>query len=423
MVERIRNIAFTAVVALLLFSAILYQAADALIPGFEAAETSNAEGRDFVTWSDVRENTLVDGSFQDEFEQFAADSIPAKDTVVVTNAALQRFGIASSAKVFGYDVYPTFFDSEYLTSQTDQRILPMPTAVPREGSRPMKNLETWCATLSEAASTHPDTRFVVEIVPQVRQDDTNPAYRYVRGANLMDEEWIQQEWGGRLDDSIVFNVDGIVDREELRTQWFTTDHHWTIERALHTYNDIGSRLGWTPVPYESAPVVQVTPEWYGSDARRALDFEFASTMYDQADDFSSLEFYKISNGQRSGGPIELGKREAFLGGELGSEDIAKYSAYTDYYGNGSAWIENTAQDNGKTCLLIADSFGYGFRRYVAMNYETTITLFPGNGHVGHTVDWFIEEYDVDDVVVITHAQSPDFIANESAGFLSGESED
>ena len=54
----------------------------------------------------------------------------------------------------------------------------------------------------------------------------------------------------------------------------------------------------------------------GADARRALDFEFASAMYDQADDFSMLQFYKISDGQRTGVPFDLGKREAFLNGEL-----------------------------------------------------------------------------------------------------------
>ena len=413
------NVVFLALVGALVFSAIAFQVADRLVPSFEAPKSSSVEGRKYVQFEDVVEKSVVDGEFQDSFEQYAADSVPLKESLVALSAALQRQGIVTANIPFGYRVYPTFFSSEYCAVPEDGLLVSLPARAPGSGSSTARHIDDWTATLSHSAENHPDVRFLVNVSLQVRQDDSDPTYDHVSSYKKIDAGWVRAAWDKGLDDSIDFVVDDVAGYDEVRDGWFATDHHWKLEHALSSYNKIADEMGLRHVEWDDAPAVEAVPSWRGSHARRGLDFDYTDSIVDQAYDFSELS-YKSYNEQGVGKEIENGKREAVLAGEFDARRMSLDDAYSDYYGNKPAVVENAGPNNGRTCLLVGDSLSYVLRRYIAFNYKRTVCVHPGNGKVDRTLDSFIDEFDADDVIVLTHALSPDFIAQQSPKFLKGE---
>ena len=413
------NIIFVILVGAFLCGALAFQVADKVVPSFEAPKSSELEGREYVQFSDVLGKSIRRGVFQDQFEQYAADSMPARETLVALSAALQRQGIVTANVPFGYGVYPTFFASEYCAVPEDGIITCLPMKKPEDDSAAIERIDAWTRTLSNAAANHPETRFVVNVALQIRHDDSNPAYDYVTSFDKIDANWVREVWTKNLSEGIDFILDDVADAEEVRDGWFATDHHWKLEQALETYNDIAQRLGLRHVAWGDAPVVEVVPSWQGSLARRGLISDYADSIVDQTDDFSQLT-YKAYKGKKAGKVIKDGKREAILAGTRDASDVNPNDAYSEYYGDKQALIENAGQNNGKTCLLVGDSLSYILRRYIAANYKTTICVHPGNSKVDRTLESFIDEYGVDDVIVLTHARSSDFIAEKSPKFLYGE---
>ena len=100
--KRFHNVAFSVLVALVCFSVMGYGVANALLPDiFTKSESSGLEKRDYTQLEDVTSASFFEGDAQDEFEQFVADGIPFRDTLILQSARLQRVSIKESAAIFG----------------------------------------------------------------------------------------------------------------------------------------------------------------------------------------------------------------------------------------------------------------------------------------------------------------------------------
>ena len=159
--QRIQNITFTVIAALIVFSIMGYNVAGALAPDIVAVpEASDLENRYYAKPSELSVDSLQDGTFQDSFEAFIADHVPNRDLIVLCNAALQRTSIATSAAIQGFEVYPTFFDSHYYVLPRDGLIVDRAEAQPPDAGG--KELNAWIDTLNDAVQQHPDVRFVYD---------------------------------------------------------------------------------------------------------------------------------------------------------------------------------------------------------------------------------------------------------------------
>ena len=417
----LRNIVLTVICAALMFSAIAAQVFLCIVPDAPLPRTSNVEGRDYVQMSDLAELSIAEGEFQTQFEQYAADSVPIKESLVQLSADLQRSQITIAAKSLGFNIYPTVFDSEYDIVEDEGLVVQEPTAAPRAKSRVERDLKTWTETLNEAAKSHPDTRFLVNIVLQVKQDDSNPPYDLFTSFEKMNAEWAQSAWADRLDDSMTVFIDDVADAEEVRTEWYATDHHWTLKRALDSYNRIAAALGLKSAEWSDEHAFTPVPEWFGSYTRQGLYFGLTSTLVDQDRDFSHLRHYELKGGEPAD-EIDLGLRDGIVAGTASPDQVAKYNAYSDYFGNKQTVTINEGPNNGKTCLLVGDSMSSTLRRYIEDNYATTVTVLPGNIRTDKTLTWFIDRYDADDVIVLSHAYASYWIADRSPKFLGGDSQ-
>lgn len=408
--NRIADILFTLVVAVIGFSALAYNAAGAIAPNLvDIPESSNLENRYYAEKPELNMQTLFDEEFQNGLEAYIADHVPQRDPAVLINAELQRASIALAAASMGFDVYPSFFGSRYNVVPKDGLIVDRAEELPEN----TEALDAWVNTLNDAARNHPDVRFVYDCVARHDQTEFNPTYRYLH--DCVNPGWVNDNLLSKLDPRIDSFIDTVESYDELKTEWFATDCHWTLQRALQSYNEVARRLDLKQYAYENP--VQVSDAWYGSYALGGLDLDMPITLNDVPIDFSYLTFRYLAE---DGGALrEMGIREDLLAGKQTQVDGA--SMYYAYYGGGSAEAQNSADNNGKTMLFVGDSLSYCLARQYASNYRNTVFLLPGNGRYSASLESYIERYKPDDVIVMMHATKYLMFAEYSPAFIGLDS--
>ena len=407
--RRFQDIALTVVAIAVGFSVIAYYTAGSMEPAvIEMPEVSNLENRYYAEEPELTREAFLDKSYQDGMDAFLADHVPLRDQVVLFNAGLQRASIATSAAIRGYDVYPTFFGSRYYAVPGDGLIVDRAEELPSEGS--MRALDAWIATLNNAARQHPDIRFVYDCVARHDQTEANPTYRYY--SNRLNPAWIQEHLIDRLDPHIDAFVDPVASYDEIVDEWLATDPHWTLKRALKSYNQVAERLGLHVYPYDNP--VEVVDSWQGTYANSSLDLDYAINLEDLPIDFSQLSFNNLQ--EDGGGEKHMGERDAVLfeGKRLEADGASKYY---EYFGGGAAEVTNSGENNGRTVLFVGDSLSYCLERFIASNYSKSVILLPGNGRYVRDLESYIEEYDPDDVIVMLHASKHVMFAEYSPAFI------
>lgn len=326
--------------------------------------------------------------FQNALEEELNDHIPLKASALIGDATLQRAVIEASNALFGWKCYPALFGADYVIWPEGGSILSVSHTVSEANTQATEKL---VESINAAAAQHPEVRFVFQEIVDTYASDMNPSHELVTDA--YDMEWIRENVEERLSSDVLFILDEIASEDELRSQWFSTEHHWTFERALESYNSLAESLG-LKLAHESADV-EVFPEWSGANARGGLFFDYHDSLMDSGRAFDNLATVQhgqtISRGVKELDPSEYGLHETSF----------KYNAYHTYYGGliDEVVYQNAGENNGKTCLFIEQSYGVPIERYIADNYACTIVTDPLNCNTTKTIDDYIQEFGVDEVIV------------------------
>ena len=416
--QKIQNIVFAVLACVMLFS-VVGSRAIFIATNHKAPDSSELERRSYQKLGGVVRASFFDGEAQDLFEQYVADGVPGRDQVLLLNASLQRQGIETAAMLVGYDLYPTFFGSSVVAVRDKQLLVTRSNSAPSANS---KELKSFLKTMNKAAKKHPDIRFSSRFTLEVRQSELNPTYALVSG-DKFDSDWVQANIIDELDPALHAEVDPIESFQEIENDWFSTDPHWTLERALRTYDSVAEQLGLSPAP--QGDYIQVIPAWQGSNARVGLDSRFTSTLWDLPIDFGNLHYYTIENDvlsekERS----DPGYRKKTLASQNAQMELANpYQGYGIYYGAFNGLIVNEGENNGKTCLIIGDSFTHCLKRFIAANYKETYSILPGNYATDLSLEKMIDKYKPDDVIYMTQAKKYNSFAVKSPKFIGMKSKD
>ena len=201
--RRISNVVFTCIVALLIVSPLGYIAANGLLPDIvKAPVESELENRVYSKPPALDPVEIASGKVQDQCESFVADHIPNRDGYLLANAAIQRSSIALSAGIMGYDIYPTYFESNYYVIPADEVI------VGNAQARPEKKEKKWSragmSTLNDAAKKHPEMSFVYDCVVRHDQCTVNPTFDLLSGKKVT-ANWIKNHLLDKLDPSLILS--------------------------------------------------------------------------------------------------------------------------------------------------------------------------------------------------------------------------
>lgn len=148
--------------------------------------------------------------------------------------------------------------------------------------------------------------------------------------------------------------------------FYRTDHHWTMTGAYACYDKLCGMWGEKPLQRGDFSVKDY--EFFGSFYREA---GLWLTEPDRLEVWRNplLDSMKVTLNVEERGDVRTG---VFDDEKLNEEEVDKYAAYL-YSNNGLTVIENP-QGNGKSLMIVKDSYGNSIATLFAMNYSTVIMV-------------------------------------------------
>ena len=408
-----RNVFFIALCTVVFFGVILYQGAGCL-PFVEVDTYSKLEASKLASFSELPGKSIRKGRAQDYIEEIIGDSVPGRDAVVLANAKMQRTVIELANAPFGFGLIPTFLTSEYVLDRENEYLYPVIGPIPPD----MDGINSFARELNEIAKDNPQINVVVSLITQPSMDENNPIRSFTSGKGGINHSWIESACISPLQVENVF-LETSQDDDDLRANWFSTDHHWTLQRALKAYDNIGSVLGWKHYEWDDYDKIVVNSRWRGSAARRARCLDYSTELVDLDVDFSGLRYFNFNEAMKGKKKkADVGLRDKLLSGKRSFEDLDELDdLYSKYYGSRECVITNKEADNDKVCLLIADSYGRNIFRYVASNYSKTVVIFPANYKIEYSFKDCVKYWKPDDLVVQWHCIKPIMLKKFSPSFV------
>lgn len=193
-------------------------------------------------------------------------------------------------------------------------------------------------------------------------------------------------------DKLKANTDGYI--------YFRTDHHWTQRGAYFGYESLMEAAGQKAVPLDDMTNLKLSG-FLGYLYNQANVPDYAKYA-DDIEYFESGENYTVA-------------AKAFENGELVEYSAMLYCPPTDgsapkyslFIGGDHAFAEiDTNNKNGKTALVIKDSYANAVLPLMTNNYEKIIVIDPRSYFADLTT--LSEEYEIDDVFVINYVFTSTF---------------
>ncbi|WP_148042356.1 DHHW family protein [Paraeggerthella hongkongensis] len=404
MLRKIQNVLFVSAIILVCCAVFGYKfldKTDALPQVADNGTRSYLEGRSLMKLPLPSVESYLDASFQEDVESYCRDSFPAREKVMLANASIERSLIELSAKGFGYDLYPTFYGSEYCFSVLDKALFPVPS---KQSDGRALELQDTARSYSAIAEACPEIRFVSFVPDRGFTSDANPLFDVV--SNAEGRAYIDENYSKHLSGSVISCEDVYSDTEEYLEYFSVSDHHWNIKGAYRGYSSIARALGNDVLLQGECSSYY---DCYGSYARGGLIVEVADTMMDMELPYPEYSVYV------SGKVVEPNKREAYVDKEL-EEGKAKFDAYGQFFGSDIARkvYVNASRPEADNLLVIGDSFATPCVPMLASTYHKTFVLDPRK-YKG-TLSDFLAENSVKDVVLIV--STPTLTSKGMANFMN-----
>lgn len=391
--KKVQNIVFIAVCFILFSIVIGYKVAEnigVLPESLSNGTISHVESRYLQTLPELSLENVVAGEFQSQAETYLADRFPCKEEVLLTNAKIQRTFIEAANIPFGFEVYPSFYDSKRLYSPRYNALFIMPeNEANAENKQKLLEMSRAIRTLDEQTNCN----IVVFVLESSRYSDQNPVANLVTNKENM--AFYETHLFGPLRNEGVTIVSCPLESTDMWLQYYySTDHHWNIYGAYEAYKAIMKPLGYKP--FETGR--QTTLDGYifrGSNANIGLDF------IESADCIVDFELcqreYLIT---QQGVPIERNERDSILQGSFSSA----YVSYGNYYGMNLGYPAVYHQAEGlstdKKLLLITDSFGNAIELMLASHYVEMHVIHPIDLIDETNLEDYLAANSIDDIVIM-----------------------
>ena len=382
-----RNILFCAIAFMFMSSVLLFQAGVYNIETVTVAKKSDLEQRILGQMPDFHLKDFLSGNFQDYFEAYISDSFPNRNRAIMTNALIQRKTIEIANCIFGFDSYPTYFDS-YITYSPKFGIL-FPTPSKRgTGKYSESNIDLCSDFFHAIAAAGKDVSWYYLLPDRATITDCSPVMDLV--TNPADREYCAEMLKRILPKECKLIDLSYSDTSEYGKYFFKTDHHYQIQGAIDAYNAICQEIGIAPVDFGEI-YTAYDGEFYGSSARSGKIDEIADVVQDVRYQSSNLS---VTVDGKTKPMKDIDK--SF------SNDSDSYSKSTRYENVYAAWFhhdyglivyENPEAPAEDALLLIGDSFDNSLAKFFAENYRYVYELDHRHYQDGKSIIAFLEEHE------------------------------
>lgn len=393
---KVLNIVFLGVFVFLVSSTLLLKVANHAGVEFPSwigvgKEESYLEGRQYQNFPIFNLETVTSTEFQDDFEQFISDQAPMRDDALLLNANIQKTFIAFSNLPFNFEVYPTFYGSNYVYSPTSDSLY---ETLATSDSEEEAKYRLGASAFNDFALRHPDIKMYFYRVDRISSSNNNPTETYV--SDPINTDFLSNNFFEQLDSNIKV-INGLLnDSNNYSELYYRTDHHWNISYAYGAYIDTLDALGYGDSPTSFTVEEFTSPEFYGSLSRSGLCIPKSPDHIE--DYYMNIPGLIVKVDGKEYNQNFLDHYETYSKGEWRLDRFTnRYAEYfhTDY---GLLEIHNTNLRNNRSILIVGDSYTNNMERFFATNYENVYVYDARFCDI--TLDDFMSENSINDVVFI-----------------------
>lgn len=313
-------------------------------------------------------SNLFEGDFTTEYETYITDQFVARDDFIGMKVSADR---ALGKKVVNgvYFAPDNYLIEEHKAEDVDAKLV-------------QSNLD-WVKKFVETNKEQIDVKFM--LVPTISNiyPEWLPKYNqeYNQSALLKQAEMT-------IGEDYIIDASDILKQHKKESLFFRTDHHWTSLGAYYGYAAWAQKMGIAPYSLEQYERKVVAKDFWGTTYSKV-------NTKKEADE---IELFTLKKGPSLTMSVKQDGSEA-TDSLYKMEKIKEKDKYTVFLGGNNPYVEiTTSIKNGKTLLLVKDSYAHNMVPFLTSHYEKIILL--DYRYYNNSTKGLLKEKKVTDVLLL-----------------------
>lgn len=304
---------------------------------------SPVEKRELQTRPEISITKVLDGRFQKKYESYLRDQFPGRDHWVSFQTDMELF----MGKNEIHNVY--IGKNHYLLEHYTEKEFD-----PQQISKNLQALEKFVGKAKQNADVHVMMVPTKSWILREKLPAFAPHYKEQRFYDALQQKLEKED--------VLISVEPVLDAHKEEEIYYRTDHHWTTLGAWYAYEQYTKAVGGD------------LQRAQGKKKFRCISKDFYGTTYakiNYARQADKIEIYEPEDKLRV--VYNMGEKKTKTLYDVSFLKTAdQYSVFT---GGNQAVLEITGGiKNGKTLLLIKDSFANSILPFLAEDYEKLVVV-------------------------------------------------
>lgn len=304
---------------------------------------SPVEKRELQTRPEISITKVLDGRFQKKYESYLRDQFPGRDHWVSFQTDMELF----MGKNEIHNVY--IGKNHYLLEHYTEKEFD-----PQQISKNLQALEKFVGKAKQNADVHVMMVPTKSWVLREKLPAFAPHYKEQKFYDALQQKLEKED--------VLISVEPVLDAHKEEEIYYRTDHHWTTLGAWYAYEQYTKAVGGD------------LQRAQGKKKFRCISKDFYGTTYakiNYARQADKIEIYEPADKLRVA--YNMGEKKTKTLYDVSFLKTAdQYSVFT---GGNQAVLEITGGiKNGKTLLLIKDSFANSILPFLAEDYEKLVVV-------------------------------------------------
>ena len=328
---------------------------------------SPVEKRELQTRPEISITKVLDGRFQKKYESYLRDQFPGRDHWVSFQTDMELF----MGKNEIHNVY--IGKNHYLLEHYTEKEFD-----PQQISKNLQALEKFVGKTKQNADVHVMMVPTKSWILREKLPAFAPHYKEQRFYDALQQKLEKED--------VLISVEPVLDAHKEEEIYYRTDHHWTTLGAWYAYEQYTKAVGGD------------LQRAQGKKKFRCISKDFYGTTYakiNYARQADKIEIYEPADKLRV--VYNMGEKKTKTLYDFSFLKTAdQYSVFT---GGNQAVLEITGGiKNGKTLLLIKDSFANSILPFLAEDYEKLVVVDLRQLNVSG--DRLLEMFSPTDIVIL-----------------------
>ncbi len=365
-------------------------------------ESITAENREVKTMPQLSLSALWNGTYMAELDEYVNDNIAYRGRLMSLSDKIRLY-LGYTPEGVGRIIQTT---SDIGTGEANEGRLVLYDDYIMEMFKKNTDAQTsYASALNDIRSSLPEDVKMYSMLIPTALEFCAPSYRNAQDSQKEAIEFVNSKLQG------VFPVDAYseIERDNSDYMYFMTDHHWTMEGAYSAYKAFMNMSGGSSVNKEDFTRKE-NGTFYGS-----LYLKAKSQLTNPKED--TIFYYDITENN----DIEIRMRaednvtEYGIGAPVFRTDMNNYLLF---FGGDNPLMEITNNSNpeGKSIVVIKDSYANAFLPWLIASYNKVVVLDPRS--FGGSIAEEVERYNAAEVLVLNYVFSTTF--SDYCGMLTAD---